>query len=72
MALLSERSDVMRYGGGVGVRTRINDRLSVIADGRMMNSAVRDVAAVGAFGTRRAVEDGLHFEGALGLSFLLN
>jgi hypothetical protein len=72
LALLSERSDVMRYGGGVGVRTRINDRLSVIADGRMMNSAIRDVSAVGAFGTQRAVEDGLHFEGALGLSFLLN
>jgi len=72
MAILSERSNVMRYGGGVGVRTRISDRLSVIADGRMMNSEVRDVVAVGAFAPRRAVEDGLHFEGALGLSFLLN
>ena len=72
LVLLTERSNVMRYGGGVGVRTRISDRLSVIADGRMMNSEVRSVAAVGAFTSQRAVEDGLHFEGALGLSFLLN
>ena len=72
LVLLTERSNVMRYGGGVGVRTRISDRLSVIADGRMMNSEVRDVAAVGAFAPQRAVADGLHFEGALGLSFLLN
>lgn len=71
LAVLSNRTNYMRYGGGVGVRTRISDRLSVIADGRMMNSEVHDVAT-GAFYRQRAVEDGLHFEGALGLSFLLN
>jgi hypothetical protein len=71
-ALLTDRSNVMRYGAGVGVRTRVSDRLSVIADGRMMNSAVRSVAVLGGLYPQRAVEDGLHFEGALGLSFLLN
>jgi hypothetical protein len=72
LAVLSERSNVSRYGAGLGVRTRITDRLSVIADGRMMNSAVRDVAGSGALYRQRALERGAHFEGALGVSFLLN
>jgi hypothetical protein len=71
LALLSDRSNIARYGAGLGVRTRITDRLSVIADGRMMNSAVRDVAVPGVFYRQRAVDSGAHFEGALGLSFLL-
>jgi hypothetical protein len=71
LALLSDRSNIARYGAGLGVRTRINDRLSVIADGRMMNSAVRDVTGTGTLYRQRAVDSGAHFEGALGLSFLL-
>lgn len=71
LAVLSDRSNIARYGAGLGVRTRINDRLSVIADGRMMNSAVRDVTGTGTLYRQRAVETGAHFEGALGLSFLL-
>jgi hypothetical protein len=71
MALLSDRASIARYGAGLGVRTRISDRLSVIADGRMMNSAVRDVTGAGTLYRQRAVDRGAHFEGALGLSFLL-
>jgi hypothetical protein len=72
LALLTDRSNIMRYGAGLGVRTRVSDRVSVIADGRMMNSAVRGVVVPGSLYRQSAVEDGLHFEGALGLSFLLN
>ncbi len=71
LAILSDRSNIARYGAGLGVRTRISDRLSIIADGRMMNSVVRDVTNSGTLYRQRAVESGAHFEGALGLSFLL-
>jgi hypothetical protein len=72
LALLSDRSNITRYGAGLGVRTRVSDRLSIIADGRMMNSAVRDVTGTGTLYRQRAVETGAHFEGSLGVSFLLN
>ena len=72
LALLTERSNIMRYGGGLGVRTRVSDRVSLIADGRMMSSAVRGVTVPGTLSRQQAVDEGLHFEGALGLSFLLN
>lgn len=67
----SDPSNVARWGGGGGLRARINDRFSVFADGRVMNSQIHD--ASGSLATpQRVVETGAHFEGALGLSFVLN
>jgi hypothetical protein len=69
-AIANETSNVSRFGGGGGVRARINDRLSLFADGRVMNSEIRD-ATGSSLGGARVVEDGAHFEGALGLTFFL-
>jgi hypothetical protein len=67
----NDPSNVARWGGGGGMRARINDRFSVFADGRVMNSQIRN--APGSFlGSQRVVESGAHFEGALGLTFFLN
>jgi hypothetical protein len=67
----SDPSNVARWGGGGGVRARINNRFSVFADGRVMNSQVRN-APGSLLGQRQFVETGAHFEGALGLTFFLN
>lgn len=67
----NDPSNVARWGGGGGMRARINDRFSVFADARVMNSEVRN--ATGSFvGPQQVVEYGAHFEGALGVTFLLN
>jgi hypothetical protein len=65
----SDESNVARWGGGGGLRGRINDRFSLFADGRVMNSQFQD--APGSLGAQ-VVEAGAHFEGALGLTILLN
>jgi hypothetical protein len=59
-------SNVTRYGGGVGVRTRLFDKLSLVAEGRVMNSELRDTA--GLYGLR----PGAHFEAAAGISYVLH
>lgn len=70
-AVRNDPSNVARWGGGGGMRARINDRFSVFADARVMNSEVRN--ATGSFvGPQQVVEYGAHFEGALGVTFLLN
>jgi hypothetical protein len=61
-------SDVARYGAGVGLRTRIKYGLSVVGEGRVMNSELRDVP--GTYG--QAVRNGAHFEAALGASYTFN
>jgi hypothetical protein len=61
-------SDVARYGAGVGLRTRIKYGLSVVGEGRVMNSELRDVP--GTYG--QAVRNGAHFEAALGVSYTFN
>lgn len=66
----TDASNVARFGGGGGMRTRITDRFSLFADGRVMNSQIRN-APGNAFGTQQVAENGAHFEGALGLTFLL-
>jgi hypothetical protein len=67
----NDPSNVARWGGGGGLRGRINDRFSVFADGRVMNSDIRNAPGSG-LGSRQVVETGAHFEGALGLTFFLN
>lgn len=67
----NDPSNVARWGGGGGLRATLNDRFSVFADGRVMNSQFRN-APGSALGSPRVVETGAHFEGALGLTFFLN
>ncbi|HET9317624.1 MAG TPA: hypothetical protein VFQ51_18670 [Vicinamibacteria bacterium] len=67
----NESSNVSRWGGGGGLRARINDRFSVFADGRVMNSQVSTGPGT-ALGPQQVVDYGAHFEGALGLTFFLN
>lgn len=67
----NDPSNVARWGGGGGLRGRINDRVSVFADGRVMNSQVRNAPGTG-LTPQRVVETGAHFEGALGLTLFLN
>lgn len=69
-ALANESSNVSRWGGGGGLRARINDRFAVFADGRVMNSQVSQGPGT-ALGSQQVVDNGAHFEGALGVTFLL-
>jgi hypothetical protein len=57
----SDPSTIARWGGGGGLRARLNDRFSVFADGPGT-----------LLGATRVAETGAHFEGALGLTFFLN
>lgn len=61
----------LRYGGGLGVRARVAHGFSLVAEGRVMNSALRSVTG-GPFYSEWAVDPGAHFEAALGLSYLLH
>ena len=67
----NDPSNVSRWGGGGGLRARINDRFSVFADARVMNSQVNDGPGT-ALGPQQFVDYGAHFEGALGLTFFIN
>jgi len=67
----NDPSNIARWGGGGGLRGRINDRFSAFADARVMNSQIRN-APGSALGSQRVVESGAHFEGALGLTIFLN
>jgi hypothetical protein len=58
-------SNVTRYGAGAGVRARVRYGFSLVAEGRVMSSEVRSLA--GYYG----LQPGAHFEGAVGLSYLL-
>ena len=66
----NDPSNVSRWGGGGGLRARLNDRFAVFADGRVMNSQVGQGPGT-ALGPQQLVDYGAHFEGALGLTFLL-
>jgi hypothetical protein len=63
-ALASADPNVARYGAGAGLRARLKHRLSVVGEGRVMNSALRDIS----YG-QQSLQDGAHFEAALGLSY---
>jgi hypothetical protein len=64
-------SNVTRYGAGVGLRTRLKYGISLIGEGRLMNSAIRDGYGAGFYG-QQVVEGGAHFEAAVGLSYVFN
>jgi hypothetical protein len=65
--------DVTRYGGGAGIRARIKYRISVVAEGLVMNSALTTLPASSAYGPQQyAVTNGTHFEAALGVSYAFN
>jgi hypothetical protein len=66
--LVGVGSNVLRYGAGVGLRSHIKYGLSAVAEGRIMNSALRDGYGAGYYG-QPTVQDGAHFEAALGLSY---
>ena len=67
----TESSNVSRYGAGLGVRTRILNRLSAVAEARVFNSAIRSASGAGSFG-QQVANPGAHFEAAIGLSYILN
>jgi hypothetical protein len=70
-AVPNASSNVTRYGAGVGLRARLKYGISLIGEGRVMNSAIRDGYSSGFFG-QQVVQSGAHFEGALGLSYVFN
>jgi len=62
-----EQSNVMRFGGGAGFRAPIKYGLSLMGEGRVMNSEVRDTP-----GGYQTLQSGAHFEAAVGISYALN
>ena len=69
--LVGAGPNVARYGGGLGLRTQLKNRLALVGEGRVMSSAFRD-AAGGAFYGQQGLQPGAHFEAALGLSYAFN
>jgi hypothetical protein len=67
----SAESNVTRYGGGFGVRAQLKYKLSLVAEGVVMNSAFRESTVPGLGGVQ-TVEPGAHFEAAIGISYVLN
>jgi hypothetical protein len=55
----------------LGLRTRIKYGLSVVGEGRVMNSEFR-AASGSSFYSQQSVHSGAHFEGILGLSYVFN
>jgi hypothetical protein len=68
---LGQARNVTRYGGGVGFRTRIKYGLSLMGEGRVMSSALRDTPG-GSFYGQQSVQNGAHFEAAAGVSYAFN
>lgn len=64
-------SNVTRYGGGVGLRAQLKYKLSLVAEGLVMNSAFHDGFVPG-LGSVQTVKPGAHFEAAVGISYVLN
>jgi hypothetical protein len=71
LTLTNTTSDVTRYGGGLGVRAQLMYKLSLVAEGLVMNSAFHD-AVIPGVGSVQTVQPGAHFEGAIGISYVLN
>lgn len=61
--------NVARYGAGFGVRARLKYGLSLIGEGRVMNSALEDYQGSGAYYGQQSLQSGAHFEGAVGVSY---
>ena len=68
---LTGDSNVARYGAGVGLRTRIKYGLSLVGEGRVMNSELRAASGSSFYG-QQSVQSGAHVEGILGLSYVFN
>ncbi|HVQ30529.1 MAG TPA: hypothetical protein VMV21_13150 [Vicinamibacteria bacterium] len=68
----SASSNVTRYGAGIGLRTRLKYGLSLVGEGRLMNSEIRDGYGGGGFYGQQVVQNGAHFEAAVGLSYVFN
>jgi hypothetical protein len=66
--LVNADSNILRYGAGLGVRGRINWGLSAVLEGRVMNSEL-DTSIGRGYQGLPTVQDGAHFEAALGLSY---
>jgi hypothetical protein len=64
-------SNVLRYGAGLGLRSHIKYGLSAVVEGRVMNSALGTTYGAGYYGLQ-TVQDGAHFEAALGLSYVFH
>jgi hypothetical protein len=64
-------SSVTRYGAGVGLRARLGYGLSLVGEGRIMNSELGYVTGGGFYG-QEVVRPGAHFEAAVGISYTLN
>jgi hypothetical protein len=58
----------MRYGAGLGFRTRLKYGLSLMGEGRVMNSALEDYPG-GAYYGQQSLQEGAHFEAAVGVSY---
>jgi hypothetical protein len=61
--------NVARYGAGFGVRARLKYSLSLIGEGRVMNSALEDYQGAGAYYGQQSLQSGAHFEAAVGVSY---
>jgi hypothetical protein len=69
--LVSVDSNVLRYGAGLGLRGHINWGLSAVVEGRVMNSAL-DTSMGRGYQGLTTVQEGAHFEAALGLSYVFH
>jgi hypothetical protein len=61
--------NVTRYGAGAGVRAHLKYRISLVGEGRVMNSELR---TVNGYYTQPIYQNGAHFEAAVGLSYAFN
>ena len=64
-------SNVARFGAGAGFRARVMYGLSLVGEGRVMNSELRDAPGASFYG-QQSVESGAHFEAAVGISYAFN
>jgi hypothetical protein len=63
-----DTSNVTRFGGGAGFRARIKYGLSLVGEGRVMNSELFTTPG----SPYQAVQNGAHFEAAVGISYAFN
>jgi hypothetical protein len=69
-SLSTNDTDTTRYGAGAGIRTYLKYGISVVGEGRVMNSELVDMP--GSYVGAEAVKPGAHFEAAIGLSYVFH
>ena len=62
--------NLARYGAGLGLHAHVSRRVSLVAEGRLMNSELRELSD--GYYNQQHIKAGAHFEGALGLSYTFN